>query len=747
MTETTRDREKVKVPTASMTDIEAIAGARHWDPFSVLGPHPVRAGDETLLAIRAFVPGAEAIRILPKGSGESIETTEVHPAGFFEAVIGPVGTDFRYRLRIQPRGGAAWECEDPYRFGRVLTDFDVYLLAEGTHYQSFEKLGAHALEIDGVRGVHFAVWAPNAERVSVVGSFNGWDGRRNPMRNLGTSGLWEMFLPGLAEGDLYKFEIRSRGGGTIRLKSDPYAFYSEMRPGTASIVYDLASHRGEWHDHEWLAHERMRRNAFDAPISIYEVHLGSWMRGDGSRYLTYRELADRLIPYVKDLGFTHIELLPILEHPFDASWGYQALGYFAPTSRLGSPQDFAAFVNACHVAGIGVFLDWVPAHFPRDDHGLRLFDGTHLYEHADPRLGEHRDWGTLIFNYGRHEVRNFLLGNALFWLNKYHLDGLRVDAVASMLYLDYSRNEGEWIPNEYGGRENLAAIDFLKKLNELCHTQHPGVLTIAEESTAWPGVTRPPYVGGLGFSLKWNMGWMNDTLEYFSHDPVHRKYHHRNLTFSMLYAFSENFVLPLSHDEVVHGKRSLLDKMPGDGWQKFANLRLLLAFQHMMPGKKLLFMGSEFGQGQEWNCEQSLDWHLLGIDYHRGIQNLVRDLNRLLVTQPALHQIDFDWRGFEWIDLHDWEGSIISFVRRGRDPGEEVVVVLNFTPVARHGYRVGMPGSGFYHEILNTDSEHYSGSNVGNAGGLRAEQVATHGRPWSLSLNVPPLAVLAFKRG
>jgi 1,4-alpha-glucan branching enzyme len=734
-----------RAPSVPVEEIEALAGARHWDPFSLLGPHPVAEGGGTRLAIRIFMPDAAAVWVLPRGSDARVAAAKLHPAGFFEAVVGPVGTDFRYRLRIE-RPDAAWECEDPYRFGRVLTDFDLHLLGEGNHFRNFEKLGAHALEVDGVRGVHFAVWAPNAERVSITGNFNAWDGRRNPMRNLGQNGIWEIFIPGLVEGDLYKFEIRSRLGGTIQLKSDPYAFCTELRPGTASIVYDLGQHEGVWKDHRWLAEGRARRNAFDAPIAVYEVHLGSWMRGEGNRYLSYAELQSKLIPYAKDMGFTHIELLPILEHPFDGSWGYQALGYFAPTSRFGTPADFARFVNACHEADLGVFLDWVPAHFPRDDHGLRLFDGTHLYEHADPRLGEHRDWGTLIFNYGRNEVRNFLLGNALFWLDKYHLDGIRVDAVASMLYLDYSRNEGDWIPNEYGGRENLAAIDFMKRFNELAHVHHPGVLTIAEESTAWPAVSRPTYLGGLGFSLKWNMGWMNDTLEYFARDPVFRKYHHRNLTFGMLYAFTENFILPLSHDEVVHGKRSLLDKMPGDAWQKFANLRLLLAMQYAMPGKKLLFMGSEFGQGAEWNCETSLDWHLLEIDYHHGVQRFVRDLNRLYVTEPALHQIDFEWKGFEWVDFHDWEKSVISFLRRGRDPGEEVLVVVNFTPSPREGYRVGVPAPGYYREVLNTDSGYYGGANIGNAGGVQAEQAASHGRPWSLSLNLPPLAVVVLKR-
>jgi 1,4-alpha-glucan branching enzyme len=725
-------------------DIDLLLKAQHGEPFGILGPHAFAHGGRTLLSIRVLHPGAARVLVLPVGeASQGVEARRLDDRGFFEAIVGPVGEEFRYRLRVERENGHHWECEDPYRFGRVLTDYDIHLLGEGSHLRNFEKLGAHPMRIDGVDGVHFAVWAPNAERVSVVGVFNDWDGRRAPMRNLGPSGIWELFLPGLVEGDIYKYEIRSRFGHVL-LKSDPYAFRFELRPATASIVHRLDKHA--WKDDEWLREGRRRRNALDAPMSVYEVHLGSWMRGEGNRMLSYREIAERLVPHAAGMGFTHIEVLPVLEHPFDASWGYQAVGYFAPTSRFGVPEDFAAFVDSCHRSGLGVILDWVPAHFPRDEHGLRFFDGTHLYEHADPRQGEHKDWGTLIFNYGRNEVRNFLFGSALFWLEKYHLDGLRVDAVASMLYNDYSRAEGDWIPNRYGGRENLEAIDFLKRLNELCHERQPGVLTIAEESTAWPGVSKPTYLGGLGFSLKWNMGWMNDTLFYFERDPIHRKFHHQNLTFSLLYAFSENFLLPLSHDEVVHGKRSLLDKMPGDAWQKFANLRLLLGFLFAHPGKKLLFMGNEFGQGREWNAEQSLDWHLLDIDNHRGVRDLVRDLNRVYTSEPALHELDFDWQGFEWIDFHDWEGSIVSFIRRGRRHGEEVIAVLNFTPVPRPGYLVGVPGPGFYREIINTDSSYYGGGNLGNAGGLRAEPETAHGRPWSLKIELPPLALVLFKR-
>ena len=725
-------------------EIQLLKEARHADPYGVLGPHAVEVDGRTELSVRVFVPDARSVFVVPRNSEDEIPATRIDECGFFVAQVGAVGEDFRYRLRIEGHDGTVWEAEDSYRFGRQLTEFDVHLLTEGTHYKNYEKLGAHLAEVDGVSGVLFAVWAPNAERVSVVGTFNGWDGRRHLMRNLAPSGFWEAFVPGLAEGDLYKFEIRSRVDGGIHLKSDPYSFASEFRPKTASIVYGIEKHRGE--DQSWLQDWRQKHNALDSPMAVYEVHLGSWMRGDNNSYLGYSDFADKLVSYVKDMGYTHIELLPILEHPFDGSWGYQPLGYFTPTNRFGRPQDFLAFVDACHRAHIGVILDWVPAHFPRDDHGLRLFDGTALYEHADPRQGEHRDWGTLIFNYDRNEVKNFLLGNALFWLERYRLDGIRVDAVASMLYLDYSREEGDWIPNQYGGRENIGAIEFLKQFNELCHAEHPGVLTIAEESTSWPSVSRPTFVGGLGFSLKWNMGWMNDILEYFSRDSVYRKYHQQNLTFSMLYAFTENFVLPLSHDEVVHGKRSLLDHMPGDGWQKFANLRLLFGLQYAFPGKKLNFMGNEFGQGREWDCDQSLDWHLLENDAHKGIQSFVRDLNHVYTSEPALHQVDFDWEGFEWIDFADWESCIVSFVRRGKRRGEEVIVLLNFTPVPRYDYRVGVPTGGFYREILNSDSELYGGSNMGNQGGVASEKISTHGRAHSLSVTLPPLSALMLKR-
>jgi len=628
---------------------------------------------------------------------------------------------------------------------RVLTDFDLHLIGEGTHYKNYEKLGAHVLEIDGVKGVHFAVWAPNAKRVSVVGDFNSWDVKKHRMHLLGDSGIWEIFIPGLDEGELYKFEISSKYHKYKEQKADPFAFFFEVRPKSAAIVYNI-NDKYRWQDDEWME-TRRNKNWFESPIAIYEVHLGSWMRvpEENNRFLTYKELSEKLIPYVKEIGYTHIELLPVTEHPLDASWGYQTIGYYAPTSRFGRPEDFMYFIDRCHQNGIGVIMDWVPAHFPKDAHGLGFFDGTCLYEHEDPKKGEHRDWGTLIFNYGRNEAANYLISNALFWLDKYHIDGLRVDAVASMLYLDYSRKEGEWIPNIYGGNENLEAIDFIKRLNEVVHKYHPGILTIAEESTAWPSVSRPTYLGGLGFSMKWNMGWMHDTLEYFSKDPVYRKHHTDKLTFSMLYAFTENFLLPFSHDEVVHGKRSMLDKMPGDMWQKFANLRALYAYMYGHPGRKLLFMGSEFGQWNEWNSDSSLDWHLLQYEPHQKLKRFIKDLNCLYKKEPALYELDFSWQGFEWIDFHDSESSVISFVRKAKNADDFLIFVLNLTPVPRFGYRIGVPKRGFYRELLNSDSEIYWGSNQGNAGGVHAEEISQHGRPYSISLTLPPLSAVVFK--
>lgn len=735
--------------TAPVEEIELILRAEHSDPFHVLGAHPVEAGGKPAIAIRAFLPEATAAWVVRDSSGGS-DTARVYPlerlhrAGFFEAVFPDESQIFSYRLRVKNAEGHEWEFEDPYRFPPFLSEFDLHLIGEGTHYKKYEKLGAHLAEIGGVRGVAFAVWAPNARRVSVVGDFNHWDGRRHPLRVRGGTGIWEIFVPGLVEGEVYKYEVKSRENNFLGEKADPYAFHSELRPRTASIVHDI--NRYAWHDEAWLE-QRAARQALNAPIAIYEVHLGSWRRRpeENDRMLTYRELAEQLVDYVRDNGFTHLELLPVTEHPLDESWGYQTTGYFAPTSRHGTPEDFMYFVDYCHQHGVGVILDWVPAHFPGDAHGLAFFDGTFLYDHADPRRGEHQDWGTRVFNYGRNEVRNFLWTSALFWLEKYHLDGLRVDAVASMLYLDYSRKPGEWIPNRYGGNEDLDAIDFLKKFNELVHLHHPGVLTIAEESTAWPGVSRPTYLGGLGFSLKWNLGWMHDTLLYFSKDPIHRRYHHNNLTFSLLYAFNENFVLVLSHDEVVHGKRALLAKMPGDTWQQFANLRALYAFLYSHPGKKMLFMGGEFGQWIEWSSNQSLDWNLLDYEPHRKVQQLVADLNRLYRAEPALYEVDFEWMGFEWIDFHDADNSILAFIRRARNRGNHLVVICNFTPLPRPGYRVGVPEACFYREVLNSDATNYGGSGITNGPGRNAIPLAWHNQPCSLELTLPPLGVVILK--
>jgi 1,4-alpha-glucan branching enzyme len=627
----------------------------------------------------------------------------------------------------------------------LLTDYDIHLWAEGNHARTYEKLGAHISERDGVAGTQFAVWAPNARSVAVIGDFNGWNREQNWMHPVGSSGIWQCFIPGVGVGVLYKYAITSQYNNYKVDKADPYAFAGEIRPETASKVWDLSGYN--WADKEWMA-RRGAANSLGAPIAIYEVHLGSWMRvpGEGNRWLTYRELAHRLADYVHDMGYTHVEFLPISEHPFDGSWGYQTVGYFAPTSRFGTPQDFMFLVDALHQRGVGVLLDWVPAHFPRDEHGLAYFDGTHLYEHSDPRLGEHRDWGTYIFNYGRDEVRSFLISNALFWLDKYHIDGLRVDAVASMLYLDYSREEGDWIPNQYGGRENLGAIAFLRRLNEHIYGAYPDVMTAAEESTAWPAVSRPTYVGGLGFGYKWDMGWMHDTLDYMSQDPVHRKYHHNRLTFRMLYAFTENYLLPLSHDEVVHGKQSLLSKMPGDHWQKCANLRLLYGYMYAQPGKKLLFMGCEFGQWDEWNHDASLDWHLTEHPLHRGLQRWVRDLNTFYRAEPAFHELDCEPGGFEWIDCNDSEQSVISLMRKGKSPDERMIVVCNFTPVPRHNYRVGAPQGGRWEEVLNSDAPLYGGSGQGNLGGVNAAPVSCHGRGYMLTVTVPPLGMVVFKR-
>jgi len=626
----------------------------------------------------------------------------------------------------------------------AISPFDLHLLAEGRHYRSFEKLGAHLRVVDGVSGVHFAVWAPNAAQVDVLGDFNGWTADATPLRVRGEAGVWEAFVPGVGPGALYKYRVASRLNGYESERADPYGFGAEIRPQTASKVVDLDEY--VWTDGEWLA-RREQTDPLGAPVSIYEVHLGSWRRSreEGNRWLTYRELAPALAEYACDMGYTHVELLPITEHPFDGSWGYQAVGYYAPTSRFGSPLDFMFFVDYLHRAGIGVLLDWVPAHFPHDGHGLGYFDGTHLYEHEDSRQGEHPDWNTAVFNYGRSEVKNFLISNALFWLEKYHIDGLRVDAVASMLSLDYGRKDGEWIPNHFGGRENLEAVDFLRELNTLVHGEHPGVIVAAEESTSWPMVSRPTYLGGLGFGFKWNMGWMHDMLDYMGHDPVYRTYHHGRLTFSLVYAFAENFMLPFSHDEVVHGKRAMIEKMPGDDWQKFANLRLLYGYQFGHPGKKLQFMGCEFGQRSEWNHDTSLDWHLLEQPLHAGLQQWVRDLNRLYRNTPSLYELDNDPSGFEWIDCNDHETSVVSFIRRGRDSRDVLLFVCNFTPLPRHGRRVGAPSGGLWREVLNSDATLYGGSGQGNAGGATAVAQVHHGRPYRLELVAPPLSMVIFQ--
>jgi 1,4-alpha-glucan branching enzyme len=720
--------------------LTALVNGVSRDPFAVLGPHPDGRGSGCV--VRAFQPAAHAIDIRLVRTGELRPMTRRHPAGLFEARLDETAD---YRLRMTYPADHVVEIDDPYRYGRVLTDFDLHLLSEGTHHRAFEKLGAHRITVGTTIGVHFAVWAPNADRVSLVGDLNGWDGRVHAMRLLAPSGLWEIFIPDLPDGERYKFEIRTKSGALLK-KADPFGVAFEVPPQSASVVRDISGYK--WQDEAWMSRRHEQGSWLDRPMAIYEVHLGSWARvpEEGNRFLTYVELANRLVPYVKEMGFTHIELLPVMEHPFSGSWGYQVLGFFAPTSRFGPPEDFKLFVDACHAAGLGVILDWVPGHFPKDEHGLAHFDGTALFEHADPRQGEHQDWGTLIFNYGRHEVRNFLLSNALFWLEEYHADGLRVDAVASMLYLDYSRNEGDWIPNMFGGRENLDAIGFLQQLNRLTHGEHPGSITAAEESTSYTGVSRPVHLGGLGFTYKWNMGWMHDMLQYAHEDPMYRRWHHNDVTFSMLYAFTENFILPFSHDEVVHGKQSMLDKLPGDVWQKHAMLRTLYAYMYGHPGKKLLFMGMEFGQWREWNHDLSLDWHLLTDSAHAALRRFVQDLNANYAAQPSLYERDFTPEGFRWIDCNDSDNSIVSFVRYGKDPRDFLVMIFNFTPAPHPGWRIGVPEPGRYDETLNSDSELYGGSNVGNLGGLNSEPVPAHGFDQSLLLTVPPLGALYLKR-
>ncbi|NDJ77773.1 MAG: 1,4-alpha-glucan branching protein GlgB [Chloroflexi bacterium] len=718
--------------------IQNLLNGDHGAPFDLLGPHP--AGDNAV-SIRAFWPTAKALVVVDEGTSQRHDMTRLRDEGFFEVTL-PGQPGLRYHYAVTPYDGEEYIARDPYAFGPTLSDYDLYLFSEGRHLESYEKLGAHVHIVGGVQGVRFAVWAPNAYKVAVIGDFNHWDRRVHPMRKH-TNGVWELFIPGLDVGAVYKYEIRSSVNGYRTEKADPYGFFSELRPRTGSVVANLDGY--EWGDGEWMQ-ARAAGNALDKPMSIYEVHLGSWRKkDDGQVWLSYRELADELVDYLDEMGYTHVELMPVMEHPFDGSWGYQVTGYYAVTSRYGSPEDFMYFVDRCHQRGIGVILDWVPAHFPKDGFALSYFDGTHLYEHADPRQGEHPDWGTYIFNYGRNEVRNFLLSNALFWLRKYHIDGLRVDAVSSMLYLDFGREEGQWVPNKYGGNENLPAMRFLQEANAVVHEQFPGAVTIAEESTAWGMVSRPTYLGGLGFTFKWDMGWMHDTLDYIAKDPIFRRFHHHQITFSMMYAYSENFVLSISHDEVVHGKGSLMGKIPGDWWQKFATLRLLFGYQMTHPGKKLMFMGQEFGQWREWSEARSLDWNLTEWTTHKSLQAWMRDLNHLYKQQPALYERDCDPGGFCWIEANDADQSIYTYVRYARDAEDFLVVACNFTPVPRRHYRIGVPQPGYYKELLNSDSGLYGGGNMGNLGGVHTDRQAWHAWAQSISLTIPPLGIVILK--
>jgi len=748
--------------TVDYEQVYRIINNVHPDPFEILGCHPYEQnGKIESWVVRAYLPKVEAAWVICPSERKEYPMHTVHHPHFFECVI-ETSILANYQLRVK-EGDQEKVIYDPYGFhSPSLTDFDIHLFAEGNHHRIYEKLGAHTAEIKGVKGVYFAVWAPFARNVSILGEFNGWDGREHQMgkRN---NGIWELFIPELGVGTLYKYEIKNQHGH-IYEKSDPYGFQQEVRPKTASIVADLENY--QWNDQDWLE-KRRNSDPITQPISVYEMHLGSWLHGstkektasitgeipsiqvseyktDG-RFLSYYELADKLIPYVKEMGYTHIELLPLAEHPFDGSWGYQVTGYYAVTSRYGTPQDFMYFVDKCHQNGIGVIIDWVPGHFPKDGHGLAFFDGTHLYEHADPRKGEHKEWGTLVFNYGRNEVRNFLVANALFWFDKYHIDGIRVDAVASMLYLDYCRKDGEWVANEYGSRENIEAADFLRQVNHLLFNYFPGALSIAEESTAWPMVSWPTYVGGLGFNFKWNMGWMHDMLDYFSMDPWFRQYHQNNITFSMWYHHSENYMLALSHDEVVHGKSNIIGKMPGDEWQKLANVRALFTFMFTHPGKKTMFMSMEFGQWSEWNVYSDLQWHLLEYPPHQKLKKFFSDLNALYKSEPALYTQDFEEPGFEWIDCSDNRHSVVSFIRRGKDPQEFLITVCNFTPQPHSHYRIGVPEAGFYTEIFNSDAREYYGSNMGNLGGKWTEEWCFHSHPYSLDLCLPPLGVLVLK--
>ncbi len=716
-----------KVSAPALNDkLKKLVNAQECDPFAVLGHQTENAKQ----VIRAFIPFCKSVTIGTNG----VEMSRIENTDIFEYSGSMQDIAEHYQLSWVSETGERHLEYDPYSFLPTLSDYDLHLFAQGEHWHIYRILGAHHHVIDGIQGIRFAVWAPNAQRVSVISDLNQWDGRRHPMTNLGSSGIWSLFIPSIIEGDVYKYEILSHDSQLL-VKADPYAQEYEYRPKTASVITQPSTYC--WKDTHWLT-QRTQSDWLQQPMSIYEVHLGSWQRDENNEFLNYRELADRLVSYVSEMKFTHIELLPISEHPYDDSWGYQTLGYFAPTSRFGTPDDFRYFVDHCHQNNIGVILDWVPAHFPKDEHGLRRFDGTALYEHEDPRLGEHPDWGTLIYNYGRNEVQNFLLSSAVYWLEEFHIDGLRVDAVASLLYLDYSRKQHEWIPNKHGGNENLEAISFIRKLNSVTHGEYPGTLILAEESTSWPQVTKPVSMGGLGFSMKWNMGWMHDTLEYMSKQPVHRKHHHNDLTFGLLYAFTENFILPFSHDEVVHGKSSLVNKMPGDEWQQFANLRLLLLYMFTYPGKKLLFMGCEFGQRQEWSNKKSLDWYILDYPFHKGIKDLVKDLNTVYIKSPQLHKNDFNHQGFQWINCDDHEQSVLCYMRKFND--KYSIVVLNFTPVLRENYKIGIPENRAYKEVLNSDSSYYGGSNVGNGDCITAEEGPLMGYPYTLRLTLPPLA-------
>ena len=708
-------------------EIDAIVGGYHADPFRILGPHAV----DGHWVVRAFLPQAHSAAV--QLSSHRVEMQRLHPAGFFSAELP--GDPHIYQLAVDNH-----VIEDPYRFGPIISNFDLHLHTEGTLLRAWETFGAHPLTIDGVPGVRFAVWAPYALSVTVTGIFNDWDTRRHPMRRR-DGGVWELFIPGIRSGDVYKYRVKSQYNASEQLKCDPYAFRAEVPPKTASVVHQWQNY--QWQDSSWME-TRANTDWLEAPISVYEVHLESWMRDSAGNPLSYRQFAQTLVDYVKRLHYTHIELMPIMEHPYSGSWGYQVTGFFAPTSRFGSPEDFMFFVDQCHQNNIGVILDWVPGHFPKDAHGLAWFDGTALYEHADPRQGEHRGWGTNVFNYGRNEVRTFLVSNAIYWLEQFHIDGLRVDAVASMLFLDYGRDPGQWVPNQFGGRENLEAVEFLKQFNIAAH-KVPGAITIAEESTSFGSVTKPVYLGGLGFTMKWNMGWMHDMFNYFKLEPVFRRFNQNHITFSLLYAFTENFLLPISHDEVVHGKSSLIGKMPGDEWQRFANVRAFLGYMYGHPGKKLLFMGQELGPYEEWNWQSQIRWELLDFEYHRKLQMLIAELNRLYKSEPALYQVDCSFNGFEWIDFRDVDASVIAFLRRAKNPDDYLVFVCNFTPVPRSKYRIGVPRMGHYTELLNTDSSLFGGSNVGNFGWRNAEPHPSHGHPCSLSLTLPPLSVIVFK--